>query len=83
MGNFSKLSCTDEFERDVGNLPRTFDDQNDSHEDAFQQFFDRWGHYIITKVYGGGSVTVTVTREGHKTKDFDTMKVRVNTDDCV
>ena len=41
-------------------LPGKFDINNAKTRLAFEQFFNRWGHFVVTKAYGGGSVELRI-----------------------
>ena len=75
MGNFSQLPRTPEFEADVDHLPATFDPQDDEQVDLFETFFSRWGHFVITRVYGGGCVAVNISSSSSSADDFEKVKV--------
>ena len=79
LGNYAHLSCTQEFIDDVTELPAIFDPNDYEHVELFESFFSRWGHYVITKIYGGGSVAVEVTSSGTTAQDFNKLKVTTAT----
>ena len=52
LGNFENLECTSEFENDVRDLPEDYVADIRDCRDKFEMFFNRWGHFIVTRAYG-------------------------------
>ena len=74
MGNFDEVTFTKEFMHDVENLPAHLDILNKDNRQAFEMFFDQWGHFVVAKAYGGGCVEVKVNASSSSTdeaKNFD------------
>ena len=74
MGNFDEVSFTKEFLAAVQNLPAHLAITDKDNRQAFERFFDRWGHFVVTKAYGGGCVEVKVNASSfssEKDKSFD------------
>ena len=60
MGNYEELSFTEDFKSDVQKLPKEFRVTDQDNRKNIEKFFNRWGHFVITKAYGGGSVEARV-----------------------
>jgi hypothetical protein len=56
--------ASDVFTTAVDDLPKPFDEQDESHVSAYRGFFDGWGAYIVDHVYTGGMVDAVVTMAG-------------------
>ena len=62
MGNFRDegTKFTQDFKEEVDNLPDTFDVSDPKSRQKFESFFNQFGHCVVTKAYGGGSLEVNV-----------------------
>ena len=49
MGNFDQVTFTKEFETEAKNLPAHVALDDRDNRKAFERFFDRWGHFVVTK----------------------------------
>ena len=69
LGNFQNLKCTPEFENDVRNLPASYEPNNRDCREKFEMFFNRWGHFFVTRAYGGGAMEMKISSNFLKTKN--------------
>ena len=63
MGNFKseEIVLTKDFIDAVEELPGgSFNVEDAGIRSKFQRFFDRWGHFVVTKAIGGGTVELRV-----------------------
>ncbi|CAB4017677.1 sonic hedgehog [Paramuricea clavata] len=68
FGNYEEyldkgVTFTKDFRSDVGKLPCTYDKNDPSCRSSFERFFNRFGHFLVSSAYGGGSVEVKCSRE--------------------
>ena len=80
MANFRKCTFTDDFRSDVWELPGKFDISDKKNREDFEKFFGRWGHVVITSVYGGGSVELDVIKKGSKLSTDDLSNIKSELD---
>ncbi|CAG2190272.1 unnamed protein product [Mytilus edulis] len=52
-----KIEVVDEFALDVQNLPDKYEENDDDKVEKWNMFCEKWGHYVITGMYLGGSVS--------------------------
>ena len=57
------MTFTDDFESEVAKLPRKYDLDDPSCRNVFERFFNRFGHFLVSSAYGGGSVELKCSRE--------------------
>ena len=57
------MTFTEDFKSDVKNLPRKYDNSDPLCVSKFERFFDRFGHFLVSAAYGGGSVEIKCSRE--------------------
>ena len=78
MGNFMSdgIVLTEDFEKAVMTLPEKFDVEDAEVRSKFEQFFNRWGHFVVTKAIGGGSVELRVDTSSFSSqlKDVNSIK---------
>ena len=70
MANFKDyvrkgIHFTSDFECAVAELPDSYDKNDPANRSKFERFFNRFGHFIVTAAYGGGSIETKVTCEEH------------------
>ena len=70
MANFKEyvrkgIEFTSDFKYAVDELPESYDKNDSANRSKFERFFNRFGHFIVTAAYGGGSVETKVTCEQH------------------
>ena len=68
LGNYKDylnhgMTFTEDFKSEVAKLPRKYDKSDDSCVSKFEKFFNRFGHFVVSSAYGGGSVEVKCSRE--------------------
>ena len=68
LGNYKHylnngMTFTKDFKSDVDKLPSTYDKNNPSCVGNFERFFDRFGHFVVSSAYVGGSVEVKCSRK--------------------
>ena len=68
LGNYrdylnNGMTFTKDFKSDVAKLPSKYDRNNRSCVNMFERFFNRFGHFLVSSAYGGGSVEGKYTRE--------------------
>ena len=68
LGNYKEclnhgMTFTEDFKSDVAKIPSSYDKNNPSCVSKFNRFFDRFGHFMVSAAYGGGSVEVRCSRE--------------------
>ena len=76
MGNYKELSFTEDFKSDVQKLPKEFKVEDLDNRESFAKFFNRWGHFVVTKAYGGGSVEVRIDANNWLSSGNCTMDIR-------
>ena len=52
------MTFTEDFKSDVAKLPSKYDKSDDSCVTKFKIFFNRFGHFVVSSAYGGGSVEI-------------------------
>ena len=50
----------EDFKESVKKLPSTFNVLDKENQDIFLKFFLRWGHFVVTKAYGGGCIEIKI-----------------------
>ena len=55
-----KMTVTPSFSTAVKGLPNTFDIKDAKTRSTFEQFFAKWGHFVVKQAYGGGSIELNV-----------------------
>jgi hypothetical protein len=68
LGNYKEYlnhgtSFTEDFKLAVAKLPSTYDKNKPSCLSEFERFFNRFGHFLVSSAYFGGSVEVKCSRE--------------------
>ena len=68
LGNYREylnrgMTFTKDFKSDVAKLPSTYDKNNPSCVSKFERFFNRFGHFVVSSAYGGGSVEIKCSSE--------------------
>jgi hypothetical protein len=68
IGNYKEslengMTFTSDFKSDVANLPDTYNQSDPSCRSRFERFFNRFGHFLVSSAYGGGSVEIKCSRE--------------------
>ena len=63
LGNYKDylnhgMTFTDDFKSDVAKLPNKYDKSDDGCVSKFERFFNRFGHFVVSSAYGGGSVEI-------------------------
>ena len=81
MANFKEyvkkgIEFTSAFVSAVHELPESYDKNDPANRSKFERFFNRFGHFIVTAAYGGGSIETKVTSQQHgsNTMSFEEMK---------
>ena len=80
MANFKEyvkkgIEFTTDFVSAVHELPESYDKDDSANRDKFERFFNRFGHFIVTAAYGGGSIETKVTSQhGSDTMSFEEVK---------
>ena len=70
MANFKEyvkkgIEFTSDFVSAVHELPESYDKDDSANRNKFERFFNRFGHFIVTSAYGGGSIETKVTSQQH------------------
>ena len=70
MANFKEyvrkgIHFTSDFVCAVAELPDSYDKNDSANRSKFERFFNRFGHFIVTAAYGGGSIETKVTCQQH------------------
>ena len=70
MANFEEyvkkgIEFTSIFVSAVDKLPESYDKDDPANRSKFERFFNRFGHFIVTSAYGGGSIETKVTSQQH------------------
>ena len=78
LGNFSHadLKLTNDFKEEVKELPITFDVNKEDCRCKFERFFNRWGHFVVTKAHGGGSLEMKINSSAISTQTKDINYIR-------
>ena len=78
IGNFRHpdVKLTAAFKEEVQKLPSVFDINNEVCRSKFERFFNRWGHFVVSKAYGGGSLEMKVrsTAVAGQTTDISSIQ---------
>jgi DNA-binding transcriptional regulator YdaS (Cro superfamily) len=85
LGNYREyldrgMTFTEDFKEDVAMLPPTYEESDPTCVRKFQRFFNRFGYYMVTSAYGGGSVEVKCGRDtvGSENTSLEQMKVSLD-----
>ena len=70
MANFKEyikkgIEFTSDFVSAVDELPESYDKDDPANRSKFERFFNRFGHFIVTAAYGGGSIETKATSQQH------------------
>ena len=70
MANFKEyikkgIEFTSDFVSSVNELPESYDKDDPANASKFERFFNRFGHFIVTAAYGGGSIETKVISQQH------------------
>ena len=70
MANFKEyikkgIEFTSDFVSAVDELPESYDKNDSANRSKFKRFFNRFGHFIVTAAYGGGSIETKITSQQH------------------
>ena len=80
MANFKEyvkkgIEFTSDFVSAVDELPESYDKNDPAKRSKFERFFNRFGHFIVTAAYGGGSIETKVTNQhGSNAMSFDDIR---------
>ena len=75
MGNYreglenSDMTFTKDFISDVEDLPDTYDKSDPDCKSEFERFFNRFGYFVVSSAYAGGTVEVKCTRKVDETEE--------------
>ena len=81
MANFKDyvkkgIEFTSDFVSAVNELPEIYDKNDSANRSKFERFFNRFGHFIVTAAYGGGSIETKVTCEQHESDAVNFEEVK-------
>ena len=81
MANFKDyvnkgIEFTSDFESDVEELPESYKKDDPANRSKFERFFNRFGHFIVTSAYGGGSIEAKVTSQQHGSDTLSFQEVK-------
>ena len=86
MANFKDyvrkgIHFTSDFVCAVAELPDSYEKDDPANRSTFERFFNRFGHFIVTAAYGGGSIETKVTcqQHGSSTMSFEEVKACLST----
>ena len=70
MANFKEyvkkgIEFTSDFVSAVDKLPESYEKDDPASRSKFERFFNRFGHFIVTAAYGGGSIETNVASQQH------------------
>ena len=71
------ISLTEEFKSAADELPDVFEPTNAHNRSTYKKFFDKWGHFVVTQAFGGGSVELKINCSSSSTVDFEEMKLKL------
>ena len=79
MANFEDLNFTEDFKKDAKNLPAKYTITDKANRQSFVKFFNRWGHFVVTKVFGGGSAEIQINMncQSKSGSDFNCIKSKL------
>ncbi len=61
LSDWSKLPLTESFKNAVHSLPGDYDRSSPKVRRDYEDFFNTWGHFVIGRAHGGGTVEVKST----------------------
>ena len=70
------LSLTEEFKSAADELPDAFEPTNAHNRNTYKKFFDKWGHFVVTQAFRGGSVELKISGSSFSTADFEDLKLK-------
>jgi hypothetical protein len=81
LGNYEEslkhgMAFMEDFTSAVAKLPSAYDKSNPSCVSKFQRFFNRFGHFLVSSAYGGGSVEVKCHRETVESKNTNLTEAK-------
>ena len=81
MANFNEyvkkgIKFTDDFVLAVDKLPESYNKNDPANRSKFERFFNRFGHFIVTAAYGGGSIETKVTSQQFGGVDMSFKEVK-------
>ena len=89
MANFEEyvkngIEFTSDFQSAVDELPERYNKNERSNRSKFERFFSRFGHFIVTAAYGGGSIETKVRVQQHASSamSFGEVKARLSASFC-
>ena len=71
------LSLTEEFKTEADELLYAFEPTNAANRSTYKKFFDKWGHFVVTQAFGGGSVELKISCNSSSTVEFEEMKLKL------
>jgi hypothetical protein len=82
IGNYKEhqnhgMSFTEDFTSAVASLPRTYNKGDPSCRSNFERFFNRFGHFLVSSAYVGGSVEVKCKREAVESEETGMTQAKV------
>ena len=79
MKDMEALTLMDTFKHSVlsDRLPRIYDKNIPDNRADFESFFNSWGHFVVTRAYGGGSVELKYNSIGNQNSAKHLSDVRV------
>ena len=72
-----RLSLTEEFKSAANELPDAFEPTNADNRNNYKKFFDKWGHFVVTQAFGGGSVELKINCSSSSSVEFEEMKLKL------
>ena len=70
------IEFTSDFVSAVDELPESYNKNDPENRSKFKRFFNRFGHFIVTAAYGGGSIETKVTSQQHGGDDTSLEEVK-------
>jgi hypothetical protein len=73
-----KMTFTKDFMSAIVNLPDTFDKSDSNCVSEFEKFFNRFGHFLVSSAYCGGSVEVKCKRNVVESEKANLAEVKAS-----
>ena len=79
LESIDELKVTQPFLDDVIDLPTELNIQDSANRLLYESFFEKWGHFLVTRAYGGGSVELKISKQskGWGSLKYDNLKAEI------
>ena len=79
LTSLDELKVSEGFLNDTMDLPDDFNIRDDKNRLKYELFFQTWGHFLVTRAYGGGSVELKISKKSKMfgKVNYNNLKVEI------